>query len=71
MYANASMRKLCNSKNVLIFKAESALVHLSASFDQSRRKYESRRRYRILPKTGKIAFKALLLDDSMLIFLAE
>jgi hypothetical protein len=28
------------------------------------------RRYRIHPKTCKIAFKALLLADSMLIFLA-
>jgi hypothetical protein len=50
MYANASMRKLYNSKNVLIFKAESALVHLSASFDRSHRKYESRKALQDMPE---------------------
>jgi hypothetical protein len=37
------MRKLFNSKNVLILGSESVLAHLSASFDRSRRKYESRK----------------------------
>ena len=35
------MRKLYNSKNVLILETESVLAHLSASFDRLRRKYES------------------------------
>jgi hypothetical protein len=42
MYANASMRKLYNSKNVLIIEAKSVLAHLSASFDQLHPRHEAR-----------------------------
>lgn len=50
MYANASMRKLYSSINALVLESESVLVHLSASFDRLRRKYESRKTLQDMPE---------------------
>jgi hypothetical protein len=44
------MRKLYDSKNVFILETESVLVRLSAFFDRSSRKYESRKALQDTPE---------------------